>query len=58
MLRLNVVSGGWIPEHGPSGLYKTTHGTVKKIDHQNRLIIMQDQTIIPMDDVVRVEMGN
>ena len=38
------------------GSYETTHGTVKKIDHQNRLIIMQDQTIIPMDEVVRVEM--
>lgn len=37
------------------GSYETTHGTVKKIDHQNRLIIMQDQTVIPMDDVVRVE---
>lgn len=38
------------------GSYETTHGTVKKIDHQNRLIIMQDQTVIPMDDVVRIEL--
>lgn len=38
------------------GSYETTHGTVKKIDHQNRLIIMQDQTIIPTDAVVRIEM--
>ena len=38
------------------GSYETIHGTVKKIDHQNRLIIMQEQTIIPMDDVVRIEM--
>lgn len=37
------------------GSYETTHGTVKKIDHQNRLITMHDQTTIPMDDVVRVE---
>lgn len=37
------------------GSYETTHGTVKKIDHQNRLITMQDQTTIPMDDVVRIE---
>ena len=38
------------------GSYETTHGIVKKIDHQNRLIIMQDQTVIPMDDVVRIEL--
>jgi len=58
MLRSNAGSWGWTPEHGPSGLYETTHGTVKKINHQNRLIIMQDQTVIPMDDVSRVEMDN
>ena len=56
MLRSNAGSGGWIPEHGPSGLYKTTHGTVKKIVHQARFMTMQNQTTIPMDDVVRIEM--
>ena len=54
MLRLNVASGGWTPDHGPSGLYETTHVTVKKIDHQNRILTMHDLTIIPMDDVVRI----
>ena len=38
------------------GSYETTHGTIKKIDHQARLITMHNQTIIPMDDVVRIEM--
>ena len=37
------------------GSYQTIQGTIKKIDHQARIITMNDQTIIPMDDVVRVE---
>ena len=42
-------------ERKSGGEYVTVTGTVKKVDDFERLIIMQDGTKIPMDDVLAVD---
>lgn len=42
-------------ERKAGGSYIDVSGTVKKVDDFERLIMMQDGTKIPMDDVVNIE---
>lgn len=42
-------------ERKAGGSYIDVSGTVKKVDDFERLIVMQDGTKIPMDDVVNIE---
>lgn len=44
-------------ERKSGGEYVTVTGTVKKVDDFERLIIMQNGTKIPMDDVLAVDGG-
>ncbi len=40
------------------GRYETVTGQVKKIDRQQRVLVMVDGTKIPVDDVVSIEQRN
>lgn len=41
-------------ERKAGGAYLTTTGTVKKLDDYERLIVLQDGTKLPMDDVLEI----
>ena len=42
-------------KHKAGGAYVEVTGMVKKIDDFERLIVMQDGTKLPMDDILRIE---
>ena len=42
-------------ERKAGGAYLSTTGTVKKIDDYERLIVLQDSTKLPMDDILDME---
>ena len=37
------------------GAYVRHSGTVKKIDEYERVLVMQDKTVIPIDEIVEIE---
>ncbi len=42
-------------EYKEGGSYLTVSGVVKKVDDYERLLVMQDGTKIPMDDILNIE---
>lgn len=46
----------FVPDaHKEGGAYRSLTGTIKRIDANERVIIMQDRTKVPMDDVVGID---
>lgn len=41
-------------EHKDGGAYRTVSGTVKKIDEFQRVIVLTDETGIPMDEITEI----
>ena len=61
LLRENLADGPEITftyfkpdERKAGGAYLTTTGTVKKLDDYERLIVLQDGTKLPMDDILDI----
>ena len=45
----------FVPDaHKEGGAYRPLTGTIKRIDEIERVIIMQDRTKVPMDDVIDI----
>ncbi len=42
-------------EKKKGGAYVTASGTVKKIDEYERSVVMTDGTLIPIDEIIRIE---
>lgn len=42
-------------ERKDGGAYATVTGRLKKIDEVGRILVLQDGTSVPLDDVVRIE---
>lgn len=42
-------------ERKEGGRYETVKGLVRRIDENKKLIIMEDQTVIPAEEVVKIE---
>jgi hypothetical protein len=42
-------------ENKEGGYYITANGTIKKIDEYEQIIIMDDGTVIPIDEIISIE---
>lgn len=48
----------FVPDHRKAGgSYTTVHGILKKVDVHERILLLADGTLIPLDDIIDLDSG-